>query len=676
MNLDDPRVKKALLSLQSSPNEAARHILKNYARIAEVISAGEEDNADLLAGDISLGYDDWGRRVAFRTGEGIKNVLILGNPDMGKTTLIIVMACGYLNASPHITCFMPTGPKGDEKSYIKYLHDAGMPAESMGYYSARPSRSENTLFLCFLQPPVVGMDIIEWFQIASGVFARCTGLRPESETVFLAADIRAWDELGRRRIPSLHEVHKALLRMMPKDRITADYFLRVHHRLDMIRQHFSAMYYCREGLSFERDIAPKRFVLFDTSQSDPLARSLITGISLAMVHVYARHKVPFETDTRLVLLLDEVWEIFGRDKLQGHVSTGILEEPLRTGRTRGIHIIMANQTFTDIAQTARTVLGALITMPINPAEVPAVSAALGLDRDQVDELKLLQKGQAFVKFFGRPGPAVKFECADLKVDHNIPEEEIRALCGHIPGDVKLSEPDESAVPAPSQPSKPAVDPSVQAFVTQAAKNFSGMMKDHAAALDITIKECSAVQTAAAEQGYVELFTAKLDDKPGAPAMYTSLTEAGHRLLVETGLLQEGQSVHPGKSGTLHALLGKAVTDKVGAKEGIECRLEDRGCDVGVYQNGEPRIAVEISHTTQVEHELHSIRRNFSHGWPRVITVVVVTERAGYATSINDEKSKNKRDALLTLIRQHLTEEEQKRVDVVAFCDFRRKTYVL
>lgn len=126
---------------------------------------------------------------------------------------------------------------------------------------------------------------------------------------------------------------------------------------------------------------------------------------MAQIYTYCRHEVAFETPLRFALFIDEAETVLGQEKVQNYAGTGIQDELIRRGRTYGLHLIYANQTYTTLIRTARTVIWTMIAMSVNPAEVPAISQAMGLTPEQTALLASLPPQEAMIKYFGRPLPA-------------------------------------------------------------------------------------------------------------------------------------------------------------------------------------------------------------------------------------------------------------------------------
>jgi DNA-binding Lrp family transcriptional regulator len=584
--------------------------------------------------------------------------------------------------------------KGADFQYLVPMLWHSLTAEEMLLLRASTDPEVCTYLDSPFEPSTAKMPVEEWDIVsAEGMGIGALGLLHPGSGALLETGHKTRKELDAGDHPTFYHMLPKFKELRPKkfaEKGRTDAYSHAEQRVRQAIVQAPIVFSCTRGIPFE-EYMRRRLVIIDISKCGIFAADLITHIFLLKLYKWAQYEGRSEQGMRVAVFLDEGERVFGQ-RQQAIAGELFLDSFLRTSRAYNIWVFIGNQTFSTLSAAARKTAGAKIFFSLDGSETRLVAESTGMTREQAERFGGMEPGQMLVKMDSRPQLRAFFgRVPHIPIDRSVPQREIdaffapkiaelRAKVRFIDEQLKdrvmalIFKEDEKA-PKERDFDKPAIDKKMLAFLEQVAKNAFRMTKDHAAALNIKPKECSVIQRAAAGQGLVELYTVKLDDRPGKPATYTALTDNGRKILVKAGILKEGKLIHPGKSDYFHALLTTGVMHKLTGDKGTACKLEDSGCDIGLYRNSQPLAAIELSCSTTPEDELRNIRRNLD-GWPHIITIIASTRKEIGATIIDDEKSEEKKNKAIRLICEHLGEDEQRRIQIFTFHEFRRLKRVL
>lgn len=217
----------ALAGMKHSVHPVMRKTLSHIDLVDELFSLkAQDDLVSLASGEVKTGFIDdaiiapysAGLTTGIRVHETAKNIGVFGNTGFGKSTLLQIMACGYLRLDQPLTCVIPD-QKGDMKYLIPYAADRGVPVEDMLYLSARQDQDENTFWCAPFETSSPKANVIEYARVMSETIAFFLGILDETRTVILDATIRALQKIPKGEYPSFADIHAEMESKFPSSTI-------------------------------------------------------------------------------------------------------------------------------------------------------------------------------------------------------------------------------------------------------------------------------------------------------------------------------------------------------------------------------------------------------------------------------------------------------------------------
>lgn len=380
---DDERMNK-LLTVASLDADTYRDLLDIYQRkAAQVVTKDVFYPYPLIRGEFPLGTDPDGRPIGLSREQLNEHLLLVGMTGSGKTTFFynLMDTC-----AEKVVPFMIFDFKND---YRHLVAEQELLVLNWRDIKFNP-----------LQPPP-GVQPGKWGEILADTFAHATDLLIGSESYFLE-QLRLIYELydadtTTTQYPSLVELRD----LIAVDRISTaspkfKYKERVASRLEMMTGFSGDIFDCSAGYPLE-DLL-ERNVAFELKEPNQYVTNFFVEAVLTWIFYY-RDAQAHRQRLRHVILFDEAKRVFdvnrSRQPASGYPP---IDDLVGKVREFGEALVVADHEPSKLSDSLKANTNTKLWLTLGSGQdISEMARTFGLDRDEVDFTRTMEKGKALLK---------------------------------------------------------------------------------------------------------------------------------------------------------------------------------------------------------------------------------------------------------------------------------------
>jgi len=630
---------KQLMERVGEPDERMQKLL----RLAAVDAATYADLQDLyrqkaaltatkdtfypyepITGAFQIGTDPDGHMVGLTREQVNEHMLIVGMTGAGKTTFFYnMMAQSDTLDIPYLVFDF----KNDYRHLIQHQDLLVINWRDLKFNPLAP-------------PP--GVQSGKWGEILADTFAHATDLLIGSESYFLEKlrqlyqfyeDTTHW--------PSLFELRDFIaVEAINPASPTFKYKERVESRLSMMTGFSGDIFDCSRGYPIEALLA--RNVALELKEPNQYVTNFVVEALLTWIFYY-RDAMGQRQGLRHLVMFDEAKRVFdvnrARQPASGYPPIDDLAGKLREF---GEALIVADHEPSKLSDSLKANTNAKLWLTLGSGrDIDEMARTFGLDREEVDFTRTLQKGEGLLKLAAmKPVPVL---LPDYRLDKSLTESDIRDRMAAELADLDVHErvrPDRfneylgtTGEDATDEEEETAdIGEIAEALLASVTDTPFLSMSERYKSIDVDSKKGTAAKTELVKLGLVREVTVPTG-RPGRNPKLLELTPEGRTVLEERG----HNVPETGRRGIVHRYWQHQIKDYYAA-EGFDVELEYAvGTQrIDVYaQRADERIAVEVA--CSPEHEVTNIEKCLDAGVDQVQVVYIEeTVKDRIQSAVQDE----------------------------------------
>lgn len=584
----DEKIEKVLKAAAANPDSFEQMMEMYSLKAAQVATRDPFYPYEELRGEFNIGRDPEGLPLGITRGQLNEHLLLVGMTGRGKTTFFYNFMDRLADGDLPYMVF-------DFKDDYRHLIDE----HDLLVINWRDLKFNP------LEPPP-GVDGGKWGEILSDTFAHATDLLIGSESYFhgkLSELYDLYDVETTDRYPSLFEF---------KDLVEADqlskaspkfqYRERVDSRLSMMTGFSGEIFDCSSGYPIEELL--ERNVVFELKEPNQFVTNFFVEAVLTWIYYY-RDAMGQRQELRHVVLFDEAKRVFDVNK-ERQPESGFPPIDELVGRVRdfGEGLIVADHEPSKLTDSIKANTHVKLWMTLGSGDdVREMAQTFGLDIDEVDFTRTMEKGEALLKLADRD--PVPVELPDYEVDKSLSEEELRERMEPLLEELNYEE-----RIRPSEYEE-AIDEDVEKGVSEVTEALLASVNDEPFLAISERYDQIEVGSKKGNEAKNELLALNLvreveisTGRPGRKPKLLELTERGEEVLEDRGY----DVRETGRAGIEHRWWQQKAEEfytEQGFEVSIEYPVGQHNIDVHAERDGE-RIAVEVA--LSPEHEVENVRK--------------------------------------------------------------------
>jgi len=604
----DDRIEQ-VLTVASLDAETYADFRTLYERkAAQVVTKDVFYPYEAVDGPFSIGMDPDGARIGLSREQVNEHLLLVGMTGSGKTTFFYNLMA---TAADRDVPFMVFDFKND---YRHFVDDRELLVVNWRDFKFNP-----------LAPPP-GVQPGKWGEVLADTFAHATDLLIGSESYFLDR-LRflygLYDDADTDRHPSLFEFRD----LVAADEISTasprfKYKERVQSRLSMMTGFSGEIFDCSRGYPIEALL--DRNVAFELKEPNQYVTNFVVEALLTWIFYY-RDAMGQRQGLRHLIMFDEAKRVFDANRSRQPASGyPPIDDLVGKLREFGEGLVVADHEPSKLSDSLKANTYAKLWLTLGSGtDIQEMAQTFGLDPDQTEFTRTLEKGEAVLKLADQdPVPVL---LPDYPVDKAMTEDEIRERMAPELATLDVHErvrptrflkylgiPD---VEKDAEEETTDIGEVAEAVLASVNTDPFLSMSERYDAVDVDSKKGTAAKDELVTLGLVrevEVATGK----PGRNPKLLELTAEGQTVLAERGY----DVADTGRRGIEHRYWQhhlKEYYEDRGYEVEIEFAVRNKHIDVYAAQNGEA-IALEVARSP--EHEVANIEKCLASGVDRIEVV--------------------------------------------------------
>lgn len=584
----EEKVEQTLKVAAANPDTYADLVEMYRLKAAQVATKDDFYPYEELDGGFEIGEDPDGTPVGLTREELNEHLLVVAMTGRGKTTFFYNLMD---RAAAEDLPFMVFDFKNDYRHLVDEHDLVVMNWRDMRFNPLEP-------------PP--GVAAGKWGEIMADTFAHATDLLLGSESYFLDKLEAVYDlyEVGSTgRYPSLFELRDLVAAdEVPRASPRFRYMERVESRLSMLTGFSGDIFDCSSGYPLGDFL--ERNVVFELSEPNQYVTNFFVEAVLTWIYYY-RDAMGHRGDLRHLVLFDEAKRVFDVNR-ERQPESGFPPIDALVGQVRefGEGLVVADHEPSKLTDSLKANTNAKLWMTLGSGhDVEEMAETFGLDRDETDFTRTMEKGEALLKLADTD--PVPVHLPDYEVEKTVSEEEIRTrmapvLDGFETVDRFRHRRFRAAI---GEDVEEGVEDVSEELLASVAADPLMNMTERYEAVGVDTKRGTEVKNELLKLGVVEEVEVQTGTRGRNPKLL-ELTPEGRAVLADRGYDVAGEA----KGGARHRWWQQRVKEHFAA-EGYEATIEyavgPQHIDVYAETAGET-VAVEVA--LSPEHEVENVRK--------------------------------------------------------------------
>lgn len=589
----EEKIERALKVAAANP-DTYENLLEMYnLKAAQVATKDDFYPYEDLDGTFGIGTDPDGRPIGLTREQLNEHLLVVAMTGRGKTTF-------FYNLMERCTVqdlpFMVFDFKHDYRHLVD-VHDL---------------LEINWRDLKFnpLEPPP-GVPPGRWGEVLADTFAHATDLLIGSESYFLEKLRRVYDLYqveATGRYPSVFELRDLVAadevsRASPRFR----YKERVEGRLSMMTGFSGEIFDCSSGIPIEELL--QRNVVFELQEPNQYVTNFVVEAVLTWIYYY-RDAMDHRQELRHLILFDEAKRVFDVNReRQPESGYPPIDELVGQIREFGEGLVVADHEPSKLTDSLKANTNAKLWMTLGSGhDIQEMADTFGLDRDETDFTRTMEKGEALLKLADTD--PVPVQLPDYEVEKTVSEEDVRARMAPILGEFDVVD------RFRHRRFKAAIGEDVEETVEDVSEEFLASVAtdplmnttERYEAVGVDTKRGTEIKEELLKLGVVREVEVQTGTRGRNPKLL-ELTPEGRAVLADRGYDVKGDA----KGGARHRWWQQRVEEHFEA-EGYDATIEYAvgAQHIDVYaETAEETVAVEVA--LSPEHEVENVRKCLQAG---------------------------------------------------------------